>query len=176
MGCVLSSQASARLPRVHFSSPQVYVSVRKSGDPESTERTSLRALLESKCPSLFSEFRPAWWLFKYVLTFRENSILCWPSPFSGHLQTMYCVTGDFSKTDPVVYDRQATSHQTDFIVVLHSYSGSTSAWQMEAPCRPSSSFKPYCSPDVLQRTRLHRQSNCCRTNALDRRFTRSYWW
>jgi predicted alpha/beta-fold hydrolase len=28
---------------------------------------------------------------------------------SGHLQTMYCVTGDFTKSDKVKYERQATS-------------------------------------------------------------------
>lgn len=48
----------------------------------------LRRFVETRCPSLFKPFHPAWWLK------------------SGHLQTMYCVLGDFSKIDKVEYDRK----------------------------------------------------------------------
>jgi predicted alpha/beta-fold hydrolase len=37
------------------------------------------------------------------LTMAPHSLIAFP--FSGHLQTMYCVTGDFSKQDQVTYDR-----------------------------------------------------------------------
>ncbi|KAH7916065.1 AB-hydrolase YheT [Hygrophoropsis aurantiaca] len=48
---------------------------------------SLRDFVTRRCPSLFSQFYPAWWLS------------------NGHLQTLYCVLGDFSKRDAVVYKR-----------------------------------------------------------------------
>ncbi|KAJ7449786.1 Alpha/Beta hydrolase protein, partial [Mycena latifolia] len=41
-----------------------------------------------RCPSLRSKFSPVWWL-------------C-----NGHLQTLYCVLGDFSKTDKLQYNRK----------------------------------------------------------------------
>ncbi|KAF9246540.1 AB-hydrolase YheT [Melanogaster broomeanus] len=52
-----------------------------------TNRISLQEFVETRCPSLHSKFHPAWWL---------------PS---GHLQTLYCVVGDFSQRDKVVYKR-----------------------------------------------------------------------
>ncbi|KAH7930797.1 AB-hydrolase YheT [Leucogyrophana mollusca] len=52
-----------------------------------SERVSLCDFVERRCPSLHSQFHPAWWLS------------------NGHLQTLYCVLGDFSKRDKVVYKR-----------------------------------------------------------------------
>ncbi|KAF8136337.1 AB-hydrolase YheT [Boletus edulis] len=51
------------------------------------EFISLQELVEKRCPSLHSKFRPAWWL---------------PS---GHMQTLYSVVGDFSHRDKVNYKR-----------------------------------------------------------------------
>ncbi|KIJ23614.1 hypothetical protein M422DRAFT_39537, partial [Sphaerobolus stellatus SS14] len=48
---------------------------------------SLKEFIESRCPSVLKEFIPQWWLF------------------NGHLQTAYCVFGDFSKIDKVIYER-----------------------------------------------------------------------
>ncbi|RDB21060.1 hypothetical protein Hypma_011583 [Hypsizygus marmoreus] len=64
------------------------VTVRKGNDSNETDEVSLRALVESRCKSLFTEFHPLWWLF------------------NGHLQTMYCVFGDFSKNDHMWYNRK----------------------------------------------------------------------
>lgn len=51
------------------------------------EKISLSSFLKSRCPSLFKPYSSAWWLN------------------SGHLQTAYCVFGDFSKIDKVKYNR-----------------------------------------------------------------------
>ncbi|KAG1890972.1 AB-hydrolase YheT [Suillus subluteus] len=90
-----------------------------------TTSVFLRDFVERRCPSLYSEFRPAWWL---------------PN---GHMQTLYCVLGDFSARDKVVYKRTLLrlldggtvgldstpvddSHlppDTPIIVVLHGLTG-----------------------------------------------------
>ena len=67
--------------------------------------TTMRFFVEERCPSLFREFRPARWLFRYGQSSICDSLLN-PEPFaSGHLQTAYTVIGDFSKIDKVEYDR-----------------------------------------------------------------------
>jgi len=104
----------------------IYIPVRRRRNSREVERTSLRTFLESKCPSLFREYRSAWWLF------------------NGHLQTAYAVVGDFSAIDKVVYDRkllrlkdggtigldftpptseQVLSDETPIVVILHGLSG-----------------------------------------------------
>ncbi|KAJ8520423.1 hypothetical protein ONZ45_g2789 [Pleurotus djamor] len=86
MGSLFSRSRSTR---THFPSNPVYIqtttTLESSGGPL---RLSLRNLVESHCKSLFEEFTPAWWLF------------------NGHLQTIYCVLGDFTKTDKVLYERK----------------------------------------------------------------------
>ncbi|GLB34977.1 putative alpha/beta hydrolase fold [Lyophyllum shimeji] len=77
-----------RTPLIHFSPKPALVSVKKGKDSDETDEMSLRALVESRCQSLFTEFHPLWWLF------------------NGHLQTIYCVLGDFSKNDPMWYHRK----------------------------------------------------------------------
>ncbi|KAF8959066.1 AB-hydrolase YheT [Flammula alnicola] len=89
MGAVLSftSKAHAQgFPMVHFAPKPALLRVKKGGSDE-VEEVSIKTLLETRCPSLFSEFRPIWWL---------------PN---GHLQTIYCVMGDFSKNDRMWYNR-----------------------------------------------------------------------
>ncbi|KAF8341528.1 Alpha/Beta hydrolase protein [Cantharellus anzutake] len=51
------------------------------------ESMSIKTFLESRVPSLYKGYRPSWWL---------------PS---GHLQTFYVVSGDFTKTDQLLYER-----------------------------------------------------------------------
>lgn len=53
-----------KTPLIHFSSKPALVTVKKSKGSDEVERQSLRALVESRCKSLFTEFRPLWWLFK----------------------------------------------------------------------------------------------------------------
>jgi hypothetical protein len=65
----------ARPSRVHFSSDEIHVTVRKSPESDETDQQSLRTLVESKCPSLFSEFSHAWWLFKLVTRVSHPSAL-----------------------------------------------------------------------------------------------------
>ena len=61
-------------PKTSFSSRPAHASVPLTGirrqsaaaEAATSENASLRALLEEHCPSLLSEFRPAWWLSKRV--------------------------------------------------------------------------------------------------------------
>lgn len=77
-----------QVPRLYFGPTVATVAVRKSTRPDDTEKVSLREVVERRCPSLHDVFRPAWWL---------------PT---GHLQTLYCVIGDFSRVDKVDYERK----------------------------------------------------------------------
>lgn len=84
------SVASSKYPSynttVKFPSKPTTLVVRKDGEGGS-ERRSLRELVEARVPSVFKDFRPLLWLF------------------NGHLQTIYCVLGDFSKHEKVWYKR-----------------------------------------------------------------------
>ncbi|KAJ7158691.1 AB-hydrolase YheT [Mycena filopes] len=71
-----------RTPAVHFPPKTANVHL-KSG-----ETVSLQELVESRCTSLYSKYKPAWWLF------------------NGHLQTAYSLLGDFSQVDRVWYQRR----------------------------------------------------------------------
>ncbi|KAF5381000.1 hypothetical protein D9615_003933 [Tricholomella constricta] len=85
---VASQGMPDRTPLIHFSPKPALVAVKKGKDSDETEQLSLRTLVESRCQSLFTEFHPLWWLF------------------NGHLQTIYCVFGDFSKNDRMSYSRK----------------------------------------------------------------------
>ncbi|RXW24113.1 hypothetical protein EST38_g1711 [Candolleomyces aberdarensis] len=91
MGALLSVQAPAitqtHLPTVHFAEKPALLPVKKQTETDGTDLLSLQELLETRCPSLFTEFKPLWWLF------------------NGHLQTIYCVLGDFSNRDHMTYRR-----------------------------------------------------------------------
>ncbi|KAI9064335.1 AB-hydrolase YheT [Trametes sanguinea] len=89
MGLLLSVLSSAYyLPKLYFATAPATVAVRSAASSKAIEKVSLRDFVRFRCPSLLKEFRPAWWLR------------------SGHLQTAYCVVGDFSKIDKVEYDRK----------------------------------------------------------------------
>ncbi|KAJ6513186.1 AB-hydrolase YheT [Mycena sanguinolenta] len=80
-------QSPGKTPEIRFAPDPAYVFLQpKSGGAK--ELVSLRQLVESRCQSLSLKFRPLWWLF------------------NGHLQTLYAVLGDFSKTDQMWYDRR----------------------------------------------------------------------
>ncbi|KAG7445503.1 AB-hydrolase YheT [Guyanagaster necrorhizus] len=83
MGAAFSSTGKTRL---FYPSSPLAVTIRTK--TKETIRGNLRQAIEERCPTLaLGEFVPAWWL---------------PN---GHLQLIYCVVGDFSKTDHVVYKR-----------------------------------------------------------------------
>ncbi|KIL69730.1 hypothetical protein M378DRAFT_156964 [Amanita muscaria Koide BX008] len=113
----------------------VSLTVRKRGSNKQTEQASLLDLLRTRCPSIFSDFKPAWWLL------------------NGHLQTLYCVLGDFSRIDHVTYRRKylrlpdggtlgldftptdslGLSDDTPIIVVTHGLTGGSYEAYVRAP-------------------------------------------
>ncbi|KAI8998729.1 AB-hydrolase YheT [Trametes punicea] len=89
MGAFLSLLSGAYyLPKLFFASVPATVTAKNESSSKTIKRESLRDFIRLRCPSLFKEFRPAWWLH------------------NGHLQTAYCVIGDFSRIDKVEYDRK----------------------------------------------------------------------
>jgi hypothetical protein len=52
---------------------------------------TIQSFIEEHCPSLKKNYYSSWWL---------------PN---GHMQTMYCVTGDFSQIDHISYKRYCFS-------------------------------------------------------------------
>ncbi|KAF7322957.1 AB hydrolase-1 domain-containing protein [Mycena chlorophos] len=86
MGAVLARLARQKPTRLHFDDKPAILTLRHPDGTTSPE--SLKDLVKHHCPELFAPFKPTWWLF------------------NGHLQTIYCVAGDFSKTDVLRYKRQ----------------------------------------------------------------------
>ncbi|OBZ75228.1 Abhydrolase domain-containing protein [Grifola frondosa] len=141
MGVFLSFVTAAYyIPKLHYASSPATVSARSSPGSKDIQRVSLRALVEARCPSLFQNFRPAWWLF------------------SGHLQTAYCVLGDFSRIDKVEYDRtllrtldggtigiditppgneDTLKEDTPIVVVLHGLTGGSHESYVRAILAPA---------------------------------------
>jgi hypothetical protein len=109
-----------------------YFIVRTQGTPK---QLTMRELITSRCPSLMKEFRPAWWLPKYVYPLHVDTCVQRPNFISGHLQTFYCVLGDFSKVDKVVYDRYAFLEPCILGYLHHPASGSTCVSKVEQPCK-----------------------------------------
>lgn len=91
-------------PEIHFAPNPAVLSVRKDEESKEVECISIRTLLETRCRSLFTDFRPLWWLPKWVFP-SSTDLTRQIVPCSGHLQTAYCVMADFSKIDSVTYDR-----------------------------------------------------------------------
>ncbi|KAG6832398.1 hypothetical protein H0H92_002666 [Tricholoma furcatifolium] len=96
---IASHGTPERTPLIHFSTKPTVLSVKKSKDSNETEQVSFRTLVESRCKSLFTPFHPLWWLF------------------NGHLQTLYCVLGDFSKRDAMWYNR----HAENPVIAAHTH-------------------------------------------------------
>lgn len=62
MGALLSLfLVAAYRPRLYFAETPASIRVRKTGSKE-LEDVTLSTLITSKCPTLFTRFRPAWWL------------------------------------------------------------------------------------------------------------------
>ncbi|KAJ7170738.1 Alpha/Beta hydrolase protein [Mycena crocata] len=110
---------SASTPVIHFAKDNLSLQVRKKDSPTETESSTLQELLRSRCRSLFTDYRPTWWLF------------------NAHFQTLFCVLGDFSKTDQhlvlldggtlgldfVPHESSWTDDATPIIVVQHGLTG-----------------------------------------------------
>ncbi|KAJ7832917.1 Alpha/Beta hydrolase protein [Mycena leptocephala] len=99
-------------PVIDFPRDSLRLQVRKVDSRTENETSTLQELLQSRCRSLFTAYRPTWWLL------------------SGHVQTLFCVLGDFSKTDQVCgldfvpHDRTFTNNDdTPIIVVQHGLTG-----------------------------------------------------
>jgi len=52
------------LPIVHFADKPATLPVKKRDGSDAIEHLSIKELLETRCASLFTGFRPLWWLFK----------------------------------------------------------------------------------------------------------------
>lgn len=82
---ISSSVVNDKPTLIRFPSKPAVLAVKKrrNGDqkdagaasPEDIEHVSLRHLVETRCQSLFQDFRPIWYLFKYVLR--------WPCVYLG---------------------------------------------------------------------------------------------
>ncbi|KAF8329178.1 Alpha/Beta hydrolase protein [Cantharellus anzutake] len=102
--------------------------VRVKSKKREIETVSIRSFVLSRCPSLLKDYVPTWWLR------------------AGHLNTIYCVVGDFTKKDLVEYERtllrlpdggtigldftppsyeRPLDPKTPIVVVLHGLSGGT---------------------------------------------------
>ncbi len=73
LASVATFLASMTAPTVRFGlkPAMLEVKTRKDGDKR-TECLSLQELLETRCQSLFTVFKPVWWLFKLVHSARGN--------------------------------------------------------------------------------------------------------
>ena len=104
MGIPWSSASTATT--IHYAEKPALIPVREEGDAAQGEgELDLRTLVEKRCPSLHKPFVPAWWLPKCVyglLNWRRKANL---ANVSGHAQTLYCVLGDFTKSDKMRYRR-----------------------------------------------------------------------
>ncbi|KAJ3540917.1 hypothetical protein NMY22_g4105 [Coprinellus aureogranulatus] len=135
MGAILSVSGSPPVPHpptIVFSSKPAILTVKKLKEPDGQgdaeggrEQLDYRTLLQARCPSLFTEFKPLWRLF------------------NGHLQTLYCVFGNFSKVDRMSYlrkylqtpdggtlgldfapiDQTSVTEDTPIVVVQHGLTG-----------------------------------------------------
>ncbi|KAI0364220.1 AB-hydrolase YheT [Pilatotrama ljubarskyi] len=98
----LSSERSHPFVTLHVSPDSAVLPRSEDGERSKTPPRSLAELVREKVPSLGSEstFKGVWWL---------------PG---GHLQTMYCSVGDFTKVDPVVYERKLLQLPDEGIVAV----------------------------------------------------------
>jgi len=59
---------SGGLPEYRFPEKPAVLTVKNLDGSQGVERIDMQTLLKTRCQSLFSSFRPLWWLFKYVST------------------------------------------------------------------------------------------------------------
>ncbi|CAK5277425.1 unnamed protein product [Mycena citricolor] len=129
MGVLLSivTRTPTHMIQIHYGEKPASIEIRQPDGSSSED--NLKNLVEKRVPSLFSKFDRVWYLF------------------NGHLQTLYCVLGDFTKTDVVQYNRKLirlkeggtlgldfapsdsslAKEDAPIIVVLHGLTGGKSA-------------------------------------------------
>ena len=109
MGALFSFFSAAYyVPKLYFGSAPATLSARTTANSKTVEKVALHDFIRLRVPSLYREYRPAWWLNRYDVLPLNNAktlsdTLC--PMCSVHLQTAYCVVGDFSRIDRVEYDR-----------------------------------------------------------------------
>lgn len=70
MGALVSqvcTACSGRVPRLHFAPAPARVAVKSpvtGSEADEQPREGLDEFVAARCPSLYKEFYPAWWLFK----------------------------------------------------------------------------------------------------------------
>ncbi|KZT05786.1 AB-hydrolase YheT [Laetiporus sulphureus 93-53] len=98
------------IPRIFYGPVPARLVVKTKQGSRSTGPETLRTFIETRCPSILKEYRPAWWLF------------------SGHLQVAQCVLGDFSQQDRMLYERRAVVQ-----TLLRTVDGGTLALDFTLP-------------------------------------------
>ena len=84
----MSDLDSTLTPTIFVGDDSAYMTIcQKRRDPTKIIRMSMKAVLSEKVPSLSIPYRQCWWL---------------PN---GHLQTAYCVAGNFESVDFMEYRR-----------------------------------------------------------------------
>ena len=162
-------------PKISFPSRPACVPLRQ---PAAPEKISLSTLLDIYCPSLLSEFRPAWWLFKRVhaLSFSCCYAL---TQRSGHLQTLYASLGDFSAVDQISYDRWVIFQHHAVHVLRCTATGGYFGSRTVGPCQAIRSNAEELRSLSQQGSGFH--TDCFRScpprrNANHCSFARPKWW
>ena len=114
MGLSISTFISSNrhVPRLAFSPKSVEFPIKS--DQEDQKSMSMDAFVSKSCPSLYQTYDPPRWMHKYVYEFVSERATTNRVSLSGHVQTAYCVVGDFTKIDRVVYHRQVR-HRNKFL-------------------------------------------------------------
>lgn len=107
MGTYISALMSQdrHIPRLAFAPMPAELPVK----PDQAGRGTLPmdAFVSRSCPSLYQPYIPPRWMRKCVTWLFPSSCMITHAFFdSGHVQTAYCVAGDFTRVDKVVYHRQ----------------------------------------------------------------------
>lgn len=81
-GCVRNSSFKmtrvnnlSKASLIHFSSKSARLRVRSDKNSDEVEHVSLQRLVETRCRSLFSPFKPVWWLRRYVRMLSAHSMI-----------------------------------------------------------------------------------------------------
>ncbi|KAH9995425.1 AB-hydrolase YheT [Russula compacta] len=129
------------------------LAVQARGVAGDSGKISLRKLIETRCPSALTPFKPAWGLF------------------NAHLQILYAVAGDFTRVDQVTYDRKLLrlkdggtvgldfappaaagrlfQETTPVVVALHGLTGGMLInWWTACPCSQEAYVRNIIAPAV----------------------------
>lgn len=97
------------IPRLAFAPQPAELPIKPGQENKRIMR--MDAFVSESCPSLYRPYNPPWWMRKYVGWFFSERLHGKPRfSHSGHIQTAYCVMGDFTKVDKAAYHRQVRHH------------------------------------------------------------------